>query len=118
MLKHLEEIADKLRECNLVFDNSTFEDFLWKYALETMKFEGIPVRGTQKGYMRYLMFQKGEDMLKRTTLLATRICTPLEIKRFHTYSEIQEMVQREHHAYGLKESRCPPLYKSLKTPSS
>lgn len=109
MLKHLEVIAKQLRDHNLVFDDSTLEDFLWKYAAETMRYEGIAVRGTQKGYMRYLMFQKAEDMLNRATLLGTRICSPLEIREFHTYSDIQEMVRREH--------TCG-LYKSLKTPSS
>jgi hypothetical protein len=117
MRRHLEVIASQLRSCKLIFNDSDFEDFLWKYSIEVATFQGIRVTGKQKGYLEYLMNQKAEDMLKKAEFFYVILDSPISMKEFNTNQEISEMVRREH-MYGVTEPACHPLYKSLKTPSS
>ena len=104
MRKHLEVIANKLRSYKLSFKDDDFEEFLWKYATEVMTFQGIPVRGNQKGYLAYLMNQKAEDMLRTAGQVYLCLDRPVSMGKFHTNQEIREMVRAEH-MYGLAK-RC------------
>jgi hypothetical protein len=105
MLRKLEAIARQLESFNIIFEDSEFERFLTKYAIETMLTEGIQVNGKQTGYMKYLICRKAEDMLRITSLMSHfMIGGSILIPEFHTDSEIKEMVRREH-AYGIRDRR-------------
>lgn len=117
MREKLGAIATKLRSYKVIFKDDDFERFLWKYAREVMIFEGIPLTSKKKGCLEYLMNQKAEDMLKKAEFFYAILDKPIHMGKFNTDMEIRAMVQREH-MYGITESACHPLYKSLKTPSS
>lgn len=104
MLKKLEEMARQLESFNLIFEDLTFEKFLRRYALETMLIERIPVNGKQTGYMKYLMYQKAQDMINHASLLGPRINETILIEEFCSDEEIKEMVRREH-SYGISKSK-------------
>ncbi len=104
MRQELEVIASKLRGCKLIFNDSDYEEFLWKYALETMIFENVPVTGKQKGYMSYLMKQKAMDMLKKAEYFYFLEDKEIPLKHFGNDDEIKSMVRREH-MYGRPEIR-------------
>lgn len=96
MRRELEDIAKRMRTRKLIFEDDDFEDFLWKYAVCTMKFEGITVDGKQKGYMHYLMKQKAMDMLRMAEFFYRTNGKPVNMGKFQTGKEISEMVRYEH----------------------
>lgn len=104
MRSELEDLAEELRMNGVNFEDSTFEVFLRKYAIETMLCEKIQVTGKETGYMHYLMKQKAGDMVAVSKLLYLQGLSNGRIDEFATDSEIKEIARREH-SYGHSSRR-------------